>query len=293
MNNQSLLSQGMRLSVFAYAVFAVLDMLIKLASANGYPPWQLLLTVCSTAALTVTLFAVARKETDQLRTQKPIFHFCRAMLNVGSVSANTYALTRIPLPDFYSIVFLGPLVHVLLGIILLKEGVRPQRWVAIIFGFSGSIAMLPFASSHPLSGPATAYYVCLLQPLLTASGNLLIKKYGGEETKYAFPLYTSLTIAFCMAFMTLAGGWKPFITQDLLMLIAAGVLSGVGITCLMLALQKVPPAFVSPFQYTQMIWGVLFGYIFWHYVPSTQTLVGAVITMVSGYYLFKDTRDIN
>jgi drug/metabolite transporter (DMT)-like permease len=287
MTDAASLRQGMLLSITAYALYAALDALTKLASAGGYPAWQLLFTITATAALTIVAIAFFTGGSRRLATKKLSFHIGRALFNVGSVFANIYALTRIPLPDFYSIVFLGPLMHITMGIFILNEKVHWQRWAAILCGFVGAVLMLPFAASEPLSGPALAYYVCLLQPVFTASGNLLVKKYGEGESNLSFPLYIALTITACSGVLLLAFGGIPFAVADLLKLIAAGVLSGLGTLCLMTALQRVPPAFVSPFQYSQMVWGVVFGFVLWKYVPNAQMLLGAAIVIVSGLFLFR------
>src|SRR3546814_15169708 len=46
-----------------------------------------------------------------------------------------------------------------------------------------------------------------------------------------------------------------------------------------------PAAVIAPFQYTQMIWGVLFGYLVWGDVPEPVLFVGGGIVVASGLYI--------
>lgn len=282
----SLLRQGMLLALGAYSLYAVLDVLVKLAGQGGYAPWQLFFVINAVGTAMILVLAFFKGGLRRLQTKRLPFHVGRSLCNVISITANVTAITQIPLPDFYSIVFLGPLLHIVLGILFLKEGVSLKRWIAVLVGLSGALVMLPLAAQETLSGPAWAYYVCLLQPIFSALGNILVKKYGEKEDHLTFPFYTSLTVTAFAGVCLLAFGFKPFAPADLLKLVAAGILSGFGLLFLMTSLQKVPPAYVSPFQYTQMIWGVVFGFFIWNYAPSLQTILGATLVIGSGMYLF-------
>jgi drug/metabolite transporter (DMT)-like permease len=286
MTEAETLRRGMLLAIAAYSCYAILDVLVKLAGQGGYAPWQLFLVVQGVAALMIALFALMSGGLQRLKTQRLPFHMGRACCNVVSMMANVTALTRIPLPDFYSIVFLGPILHILLGVVLLKANPSWRRWAAILTGLCGAVVMLPWAAEGHRAGPAWAYYVCLLQPVFSALGNILVKKYGEEEDTLTFPFYTSLAIVAFASACLIIFGFKPFLLPDFLKLVGAGILAGIGLPCLMASLQRVPPAYVSPFQYTQMIWGVAFGFLIWNYTPTLQTMLGALLVMGSGLYLF-------
>jgi len=44
-------------------------------------------------------------------------------------------------------------------------------------------------------------------------------------------------------------------------------------------------AVVAPFDYTHMIWAVVYGLVFWGYLPGWRVWVGAAIIVASGLFI--------
>ena len=75
------------------------------------------------------------------------------------------------------------------------------------------------------------------------------------------------------------------------MLILCGIVGGVGQLFLTEALRRAPVAVVAPFDYSQLIWASIIGYLVWDELPHGATLVGALVVAASGIYiLFRETR---
>ena len=53
------------------------------------------------------------------------------------------------------------------------------------------------------------------------------------------------------------------------------------------ALQKAPASIVSPFNYTGIVWAIIFDYLIWNSHPIISTIVGGFIITISGIYIFK------
>ena len=49
---------------------------------------------------------------------------------------------------------------------------------------------------------------------------------------------------------------------------------------------------VVPYQYTMIVWAVAFGYIVFGDVPSLSTVIGAVVIIGAGFYIFLREREI-
>ena len=78
---------------------------------------------------------------------------------------------------------------------------------------------------------------------------------------------------------------------DWLMLLAVGLLGGIGQILITSALRLAPIAIVTPFQYTSILWGSVFGYVFFGDALTAPTAVGALIVVASGVYiLYRETR---
>jgi S-adenosylmethionine uptake transporter len=55
--------------------------------------------------------------------------------------------------------------------------------------------------------------------------------------------------------------------------------------CLVQSLRWAPVSSVSAFQYTQLVWGLLFGVLLFEDFPDTIALGGAVLVVGSAFYV--------
>ena len=56
--------------------------------------------------------------------------------------------------------------------------------------------------------------------------------------------------------------------------------------CVNRSLKLAPASVVVPYQYSMIVWAVLFGYFVFGDVPQTATIVGATIIIGAGIYIF-------
>ena len=70
-----------------------------------------------------------------------------------------------------------------------------------------------------------------------------------------------------------------------ILLIAMGIVGGLGQVALTLSLQYAPVSTVAPVDYASLIWSTLFGIWLFAEVPSAWTWIGAPIIVASGLYI--------
>jgi drug/metabolite transporter (DMT)-like permease len=70
-------------------------------------------------------------------------------------------------------------------------------------------------------------------------------------------------------------------------LILGGLFGGVGQLLLTEALRNAPVGVIAPFDYTQLVWATLFGFVVWGELPHPLTLIGAVVVAGSGVYILR------
>ena len=49
---------------------------------------------------------------------------------------------------------------------------------------------------------------------------------------------------------------------------------------------------IAPFEFTYIIWAVVFGYLFWNEVPGITTIVGVLILISSSLYISYRERQL-
>ena len=67
---------------------------------------------------------------------------------------------------------------------------------------------------------------------------------------------------------------------------ATGITATVAFLFLFTAYSIASPAVVSPFEYSILLWSPLIGWLYFNEVPTYNTIIGILIIMSSGVYIF-------
>ncbi|MGU3494012.1 DMT family transporter [Xanthobacteraceae bacterium A53D] len=214
------------------------------------------------------------------RWQQPGLHLLRAaciMLEVGCFYA---AVAYLPLAKVMTFYLAAPIYVTALSPFLLGEHVGWRRWVAVLVGFAGVVVALQpsgagFGIGEILACVGSLIFGALMiltRKLRDASDTLLI------TTQVAAPMLGGLVVA---PFM-----WVAPTSVDFGLLGLLGIVSMLASFCVNRALKLAPASVVVPYQYTFIIWAVIFGYMFFDDAPQLSTLVGASIIIGAGLFIF-------
>jgi len=226
--------------------------------------------------------------TGGLHRLKPVsvwMHLIRGILGFIALACFFLALRFMPLASAWTIAFAGPIITTALSPLIVKERVGPWRWLAVAVGFVGVLIMM-----RP--GGGTLQWAALL-PLGTAVSFslvlLLARRYAESEDFAAMVAFTIVVP------LLITGGAMPFVWVEPAPVhwpafFTLGVLGGASITFMTLAYRIAAASVVTPFDYTALIWSVLWGWVIWGEWPDKTTWLGAVIIVGSGaFILYRET----
>ena len=80
--------------------------------------------------------------------------------------------------------------------------------------------------------------------------------------------------------------WFVDLKSSILFMVATGLTATVAFLLLFTAYSIASPAVVSPFEYSILLWSPLIGWIYFNEIPSLNTVIGIVIIVSSGIYIF-------
>ncbi len=80
--------------------------------------------------------------------------------------------------------------------------------------------------------------------------------------------------------------WVPPTSFDYALLALLGVVAMVAHVFTNRSLILADAATVTPYQYTLLVWAVLFGWLFFSETPPATTLIGAAFIVASGLFIF-------
>src|ERR1700722_15436618 len=143
---------GVMLGAVAFALLTSVDTIFKLMATRGFPAHQILLINACFAILPILAWTMMTGGLVRLHTARPAQHIARGGISVMSALAGIYAYSRLPLTDFYAIVFAGPLIVTAFSSFWLGEKIGPERWLAIACGFAGILIVAGTFVKHSL-GP--------------------------------------------------------------------------------------------------------------------------------------------
>ena len=105
------------------------------------------------------------------------------------------------------------------------------------------------------------------------------------ESANTLVLWQLAVLAFFHSFLLLFG-WRWPTVIDAAMLLGSGFINAIGQWFWTKALQLAPAPAVTPFYYLMLVWALMFGFFIWGDVPTVSLLVGSVIVVMTGLFLF-------
>ena len=169
---------------------------------------------------------------------------------------------------------------------MLGEHVGLRRWAAVIVGFVGVVIMLrPTPDAIQILA-----IIPIVAALFSALRDVTTRRISTTESSTAMMFWSNALLLLVAAF-TFPFGWLPMTLNDLWQLAVMGVIVGIAHWVMIEAYRLSEAALVSPFKYSGIVWGALFGYIFWQTVPDAFILTGGTLVVASGLYiLHRETR---
>ncbi len=103
----------------------------------------------------------------------------------------------------------------------------------------------------------------------------------GTETTSSIVFWFSLTAAM-LSLLTMPFGWRRAAAPGAAMLVAAGLLGGVGQILLTSAYRCADAGLVAPFDYASILLALAIGYVVFDEVPTRAVLGGGVVVILAG-----------
>jgi len=269
---------GIGLMMFGVFMFSFGDALGKFMVAT-YSVGQLLwLRAC--AALLLLAPVIWQQRAAFLSLERPWLQLLRVTLSTIEVAAFFLATVYLPLADVITYYLACPIFVTALSGIVLREKIGWRRWSAVLVGFCGVlIALRPSAStvSWPaliaLAGCTSFAVLMLITRSLRATPDIVLAS-------------TQFIGTFTLGALLSPFGWIAPSLSSLGLFALAGLISISALMCVNRSLKLAPASVVVPYQYSMIVWAVLFGYFVFGDVPQAATIVGAVIIIAAGIYIF-------
>ena len=169
---------------------------------------------------------------------------------------------------------------------VLREQVGWRRWSAILIGFCGvlialrpSVQTVTWPAMIALAGSMAFSGLMLITRSLRATPDIVL-----ASVQFLGTLVFGIVVA---PFGWVTPTWKPSG-----FFFASGAISVGALLCVNRSLKLAPASTVAPYQYSMILWAVMFGYAVFGDVPQLATALGAAIIIGAGLYIFLREREL-
>ena len=286
------------LVLLAIGLASTQDAIVK-AMSGTYPVYE---TMLIRGLTSLPILGVWLAHTHGLRhSVTPLWPriLLRALILCSAYLAFILSIAAMPIANMVAIYFTMPFFVAGLAGPFLGERVPYYRWIAIIAGFAGVIVMV-----RP---GVQAFEPASLLALYSAFGYAVGQMMGRDLAQRVEPLVIAnwqnavyFVFAAVVGLIAQASGFageshkslafltRPFVwptLPDFLLLSAVGVLAAFAMMSFISAYKLAESNFVAPFEYSGMVWAVLFGLLFFNDFPDLWTWSGMAIVAGAGLFM--------
>jgi drug/metabolite transporter (DMT)-like permease len=273
---------GIALRLGATLFFMIMTLFVRLASSEA-PVGQIVFHRSLWALVPIVLYlAWQGRFPSALATRRPVGHVRRSLYGCVAMFFSFISVAHLPLALAAALGFLAPLLAVPVAALALRERPGWLVWLAAIGGFGGVVLMLAPAFHGPTLEAGTIIGVAagLAMALTTVAAKVEIKRLTATEAPGTIAFYFALVCATC-GLATLPFRWANVSSAGLACLIASGVAGGFAHVCMTEAIARAPVSTLAPFEYTAMIWALLFDVVVFALPPSPLGLAGTAVIVAA------------
>ena len=271
--------------VTAMGLFATMDTVIK-GLRDDYGAVQILFFRLLFGGLPLIVFLSRSVRIADFSSPRWPAHALRTLIVVAGMGCFFHAFATLPLADVYAVSYAGPLVATALSVPLLGEKVGARRFSAIFVGLLGVMVVLrPAGDVFGTSG-----LIALVGTVLFSINLVMLRAVSRTDNNRTILVqFTFFGVLFTGLAAPFDWVWPPW--PDALRLALVGLIGGVGQIFFTLSASLAPVGVVAPYQYTSLLWGLVYGLLLFGNQPDGLTLAGAAIVMGSGVYvLYRERR---
>jgi drug/metabolite transporter (DMT)-like permease len=269
---------GIVMMLLGILLFSLNDVMGKWLVAT-YTVGQVLLLRSAAALAVIAPFVVKQGIRRTLRPERPGLQALRVGLGSCEVALFYWAVSYLPLADTMTLWLAAPVWAVVLAALLLGERVDAGRWLAVVAGFVGvAVALNP--SGQSLSLPAL---IALVGSLSFAAMMITGRQLRGtpDVTLVAWQTLGALLMGVAL----LPFGWVTPSLADAALLALLGIVAMAAHLCVTRSLKLAEASVVVPYQYTLIVWALVFGWLVFGDWPTPAMLLGAALIIAAGMAL--------
>ena len=273
--------RGPILNLSAWLILPIMDAIAKYLSYS-LPILQITWFRFFFSAVITGIFIYLFSRKSFVRSKNIKSQVLRGILLLTSSLLFFYAISVISLAKALTLAFICPLIVTALSPYFLKERVGRRRWTAVIVGFIGVLLVIRpgivefnWASLASLgTGLCYAIYLIVTRSLKDTDNGLLTLLF----TSIVGTIVLSLYLPFV---------WINPSLNQLLLAVNMGFIAALAHGLIIISYNFSDASKLAPLGYFEIIPNIIIGYIWFSDLPDKYTILGLLVIILSGIYVFR------
>lgn len=275
MNNRR---QGILYIIMAGFFFALMTFFVRLS--GDLPTMEKAFFRNAVAAIIAFGTLVKSKEKFVFKKENIPDLFMRSLCGTLGLICNFYAIDKLNIADANILNKLSPFFAILMSYFILKEKANKIEWLSVIVAFTGALFVVK-----------PSFNMQFVYAMIGVCGGLgagiaytFVRKLGqkGERGPMIVLCFSVFSCVVTLPFLIFQ--YKPMSLLQFAFLILAGVAAAGGQFSITKAYTKAPARDISVFDYTQVLFAALLGFLFLDQIPDILSLIGYAIIIGSAVF---------
>ena len=271
------------LMIGAMFVFTLMDAVAKVLTQE-IGVWPTLWTRYLGQAVLVFLIVLPRLG-KIVKTSFPLLQLARSVFLMCATMCFFWGISNIGLAEATAIMDISPALITLGAVLFLGERIGIRRVIGIIGALIGAMIVI-----RPGSDVFSVYALFPLGAAICYSGyNIITRFVGAREDPWTSLFYTALFGS--IVFSTIVPfHWQPLSTFTITLMATLSVMATLAQWLLIKALSLGEASLLAPIGYIALIFATLWGFLLFGDLPDQWTVIGALVIVASGVYVWSRER---
>lgn len=272
---------GILYIILAAFCFAMMNTFVKLS--GDLPSMQK--SFFRNLVALVFAFAVLKKNHTPIRCKKENLKFLiiRSAAGTAGILGNFYAVDHLVLSDASMLNKMSPFFAVIFSFFFLKERVSPVQVIAVIAAFAGSLLIIKPSFSGLEWFPALMGF---LGGMGAGAAYTAVRYLGqhGEKGPFIVLFFSGFSCIVLLPYMIF--DYHPMSLIQLCFLLLAGLSAAGGQFSITAAYCHAPASEISVYDYSQVIFSAVIGYVLFTQIPDKYSIIGYAIIILIAVLMF-------
>ena len=251
--------------------FSLMNFFVKLS--GDLPAMQKAFFRNAIALIVSVIVLAGTREKFRIKKESWPWLILRSIFGSLGIFCNFWALSRLTIADASILNKMSPFFAIIMSIFILHELPGVFEWFCVAAAFAGTLFVV-----KPTAGLASIpAAIGLAGGFFAGTAYTFVRLLGrkGERGPVIVMFFSAFS---CLAFLpSLLFHYHPMTAAQVLSLLGAGISASLGQLCVTKAYSLAPAKEISVFDYSQVLFAAIWGFLFLGEIPDMFSRIGYVI----------------